>query len=121
MYIYYFLLVQPLYTLLLFREFTLLFIALPFIITVFLLAKNVHIVRIVKCELAYAGKRRALRTLRESEREREFEAHYGIYAVYRMCHFNMRVSGVCILYESNCLQFLRSCTFIQFWLSATES
>lgn len=46
-----FLLVQPLYTLLLFREFTLLFIALPFIITVFLLAKNVHIVRIVKCEL----------------------------------------------------------------------
>lgn len=51
MYIYYFLLVQPLYTLLLFREFTLLFIALPFIITVFLLAKNVHIVRIVKCEL----------------------------------------------------------------------
>lgn len=22
-----------------------------------------------------------------------------------MCHFNMRVSGVCILYESNCLHF----------------
>lgn len=83
MYIYYFLLVQPLYTLLLFREFTLLFIALPFIITVFLLAKNVHIVRIVKCELAYAGKRRALRTLRE--RERENSRHTMGYMLYIEC------------------------------------
>lgn len=65
-------------------------------IAAFLLA-NVHIVRIVNWTRAHE----ALLVLCDTIRAM---------VEYALCHLNMRVSGVCILCESNCFQFyIRRC------------